>query len=131
MPGLVSKDTIDRIRDGIDIVDYIGGVIPLKKAGSSWMACCPFHKEKTPSFHVNPARQAFHCFGCHEGGDIFKFVMLYDGVDFPGALRMLAPRAGVALEYEETLPGERPRDPGEPTKEEILLTEIRDLLKQK
>lgn len=121
MPGFVSKDTIDRIRDGIDIVDYIGGVIPLKKAGSSWMACCPFHKEKTPSFHVNPARQSFHCFGCHEGGDIFKFVMLYDGVDFPGALRMLAPRAGVALEYEETsAPGDRPRDPGEPTKEEIF-----------
>ena len=121
MPGFVSKDTIDRIRDGIDIVDYIGGVIPLKKAGSSWMACCPFHKEKTPSFHVNPARQSFHCFGCHEGGDIFKFVMLYDGVDFPGALRMLAPRAGVALEYEETsAPGDRPRDPGEPTKEDIF-----------
>ena len=121
MPGLVSKDVIDRIRDGIDIVDYIGGVIPLKRAGSSWMACCPFHKEKTPSFHVNPARQSFHCFGCHEGGDIFKFVMLYDGVDFPGALRMLAPRAGVALEYEETAsPGGRPRAPGEPTKEDLF-----------
>ena len=121
MPGLVSKDVIDRIRDGIDIVDYIGGVIPLKKAGSSWMACCPFHKEKTPSFHVNPARQSFHCFGCHEGGDIFKFVMLYDGVDFPGALRMLAPRAGVALEYEETSsPGGRPRAPGDPTKEDLF-----------
>lgn len=121
MPGLVSKDVIDRIRDGIDIVDYIGSVVPLKKAGSAFVACCPFHKEKTPSFHVNPARQAFHCFGCHEGGDIFKFVMLYDGVDFPGALRMLAPRAGVALEYEDDSPaGHRPRDPGEPTKEEIF-----------
>ena len=121
MPGLVSKDVIDRIRDGIDIVDYIGGVVPLKKAGSAFVACCPFHKEKTPSFHVNPARQAFHCFGCHEGGDIFKFVMLYDGVDFPGALRMLAPRAGVALEYEDDSPsGHRPRAPGEPTKEEIF-----------
>ena len=121
MPGLVSKDVIDRIRDGIDIVDYIGGVIPLKRAGSSWMACCPFHKEKTPSFHVNPARQSFHCFGCHEGGDIFKFVMLYDGVDFPGALRMLAPRAGVALEYEDdSAPGHRPRAPGEPTKEDLF-----------
>ena len=122
MPGFVSKDVIDRIRDGIDIADYIGGVIPLKKAGSAYVACCPFHKEKTPSFHVNPARQSFHCFGCHEGGDIFKFVMLYDGVDFPGALRMLAPRAGVALEYEDggSPGGGRPRAPGEPTKDDLF-----------
>ncbi len=122
MPGFVSKAVIDRIRDGIDIADYIGGVIPLKKAGSAYVACCPFHKEKTPSFHVNPARQSFHCFGCHEGGDIFKFVMLYDGVDFPGALRMLAPRAGVALEYEDdgAPGGGRPHAPGEPTKDDLF-----------
>lgn len=122
MPGRVSQDVIDRIRDGIDIVDYIGGVIPLKKAGSSYVACCPFHKEKTPSFHVNPARQAFHCFGCHEGGDIYKFVMLYDGVDFPGAIQMLAPRAGVALEYEDDGPSgnRRPHAPGEPTKDDLF-----------
>ena len=117
MPGLVSKDVIDRIRNGIDIAEYIGGCIPLKKAGGAWVACCPFHKEKTPSFHVNPARQAFHCFGCGAGGDIFKFVMMYDGVDFPGALKLLAPRAGVALEYEEEA---RPRDPGAPTKEDLF-----------
>jgi DNA primase len=117
MGGMVSKDVIDRIRNGIDIADYIGGCIPLKKAGSAWVACCPFHKEKTPSFHVNPARQAFHCFGCGAGGDIFKFVMMYDGVDFPGALKLLAPRAGVALEYEEEA---RPRDPGAPTKEDLF-----------
>ena len=117
MGGMVSKDVIDRIRNGIDIADYIGGCIPLKKAGSAWVACCPFHKEKTPSFHVNPARQAFHCFGCGAGGDIFKFVMMYDGVDFPGALKLLAPRAGVALEYEDA---GRPRDPGAPTKEDLF-----------
>ena len=90
MSGMVSKDVIDQIRNALDISDVIGSYIQIKRAGNSAKALCPFHKEKTPSFHVNPARQAFHCFGCGAGGDVFKFVMLYENVDFPTALRMLA-----------------------------------------
>lgn len=101
MAGRVSKDAIDQIRNALDIADVIGSYVPVKRVGHSAKALCPFHKEKTPSFHVNPARQAFHCFGCGVGGDVFKFVMLYENVDFPTALRMLAARAGIALHFEE------------------------------
>ena len=116
MAGMVSKDVIDQIRNALDIADVIGSYVQLKRAGNSIKALCPFHKEKTPSFHVNPARQAFHCFGCGVGGDVFKFVMLYDHVDFPTALRMLASRAGVHLQLEEAHSG--PKDG--PGKDEIF-----------
>ena len=105
MAGMVSKDTIDQIRNALDISDVIGSYIQLKRTGHVAKALCPFHKEKTPSFNVNPARQAFHCFGCGAGGDVFKFVMLYDHVDFPTALRMLASRAGIALQIDEKRSG--------------------------
>ena len=107
MAGMVSKDVIDQIRNALDIADVIGSYVQLKRAGNSIKALCPFHKEKTPSFHVNPARQAFHCFGCGVGGDVFKFVMLYDHVDFPTALRMLASRAGIAIQIDEDRAGKR------------------------
>ena len=107
MAGMVSKDTIDQIRNALDISDVIGSYIQLKRTGHVAKALCPFHKEKTPSFHVNPARQAFHCFGCGAGGDVFKFVMLYDHVDFPTALRMLASRAGIALQIDDERAGKR------------------------
>ena len=96
MAGMVSKDVIDQIRNALDISDVIGSYIQVKRAGHVAKALCPFHKEKTPSFHINPARQAFHCFGCGAGGDVFKFVMQYENVDFPTALRMLASRARCA-----------------------------------
>ena len=111
MAGMVSKDVIDQIRNALDIADVIGSYIQLKRAGHSAKALCPFHKEKTPSFHVNPARQAFHCFGCGVGGDVFKFVMLYENVDFPTALRMLASRAGIAVQFDERDSG-RKEGPG-------------------
>ena len=107
MAGMVSKEVIDQIRNALDISDVIGSYIQIKRAGSSAKALCPFHKEKTPSFHVNPARQAFHCFGCGAGGDVFKFVMMYENVDFPTALRMLASRAGVAVHFDEDRGGKR------------------------
>jgi DNA primase len=107
MAGMVSKDTIDQIRNALDISDVIGSYIQIKRTGHVAKALCPFHKEKTPSFHVNPARQAFHCFGCGVGGDVFKFVMLYDHVDFPTALRMLASRAGIAIQIDEERAGKR------------------------
>jgi DNA primase len=111
MAGMVSKDVIDRIRGSLDIADVIGSYIQVKRAGASAKALCPFHKEKTPSFNINPARQAFHCFGCGAGGDVFKFVMLYENVDFPTALRMLASRAGVVLEFDEDRGGTKKDGP--------------------
>ena len=107
MAGMVSKETIDQIRNALDIADVVGSYVQLKRMGHVAKALCPFHKEKTPSFHVNPARQAFHCFGCGVGGDVFKFVMLYDHVDFPTALRMLASRAGIAIQIDEDRAGKR------------------------
>ncbi len=116
MSGMVSKDVIDQIRNALDISDVIGSYIQIKRAGNSAKALCPFHKEKTPSFHVNPARQAFHCFGCGAGGDVFKFVMLYENVDFPTALRMLASRAGIAIKTDESHSGSKEG----PAKDEIF-----------
>ncbi|HAL92082.1 MAG TPA: DNA primase [Verrucomicrobia bacterium] len=107
MAGMVSKDVIEQVRNALDISDVIGSYIQVKRAGHVAKALCPFHKEKTPSFHINPARQAFHCFGCGAGGDVFKFVMLYENVDFPTALRMLASRAGIALKLEESRSGSK------------------------
>ena len=107
MAGMVSKETIDQIRNALDIADVVGSYVQLKRMGHVAKALCPFHKEKTPSFHVNPARQAFHCFGCGVGGDVFKFVMLYDHVDFPTALRMLASRAGIAIQIDDQRAGKR------------------------
>ncbi|MBU0679015.1 MAG: DNA primase [Verrucomicrobia bacterium] len=107
MGRIVAKNVIEDIRLHCDIVDVIGSYVTLKRAGSGHKALCPFHKEKTPSFTVNAARQIFHCFGCGAGGDVFRFVMQYEGVDFPTAMKMLADRAGIALELTESSDEER------------------------
>ena len=101
MHGLFSSATLDQIRAASDIVDVIGSYLPLKRAGANFVAVCPFHKEKTPSFNVNPQRQIFHCFGCHKGGDVFAFVKEYENIDFPEAVRRLADRAKIPLEFEK------------------------------
>ena len=93
----ISEETIQRVAEANDIVEVISSYFPLKRAGSSWRALCPFHREKTPSFHVNPQRQSYHCFGCGAGGTVFRFVMEYEHVDFPSAVRRLAQRAGVPV----------------------------------
>ncbi len=102
MAGFFSDATRERVRAASDIVDVIGSYVPLKRAGTNFVALCPFHKEKTPSFNVSPQRQIFHCFGCHKGGDVFKFVMEYESVDFPEAIRRLADRAKIPLEAERS-----------------------------
>lgn len=117
MAGRVSKEVIDQIRNALDISDVIGSYIQIKRTGHSAKALCPFHKEKTPSFTVNPARQAFHCFGCGVGGDVFKFVMLYENVDFPTALRLMASRAGIAVQFEDDRSG---RSKDGPAKDELF-----------
>src|SRR6266481_3265219 len=101
MAGFFSPATLEQIRAASDIVDVIGAYVPLKRAGANFVALCPFHKEKTPSFNVNPHRQIFHCFGCHKGGDVFTFVKEYENLDFPEAVRRLAERARIPLEYEK------------------------------
>ena len=102
----ISDQVIEEIKQRIDIVDLIGSRISLKHAGSSYKACCPFHNEKTPSFHVNPSRQTFHCFGCGVHGNVIDFVMRSDGLPFPEAVRMLAEKAGVEIDTETDYAGQ-------------------------
>jgi len=100
MGGFFSPATLEQVRAASDIVDVIGACIPLKRAGANFVALCPFHKEKSPSFNVNPQKQIFHCFGCHKGGDVFSFVKDYENIDFPDAVRRLAERARIPLEMD-------------------------------
>lgn len=104
--GLISEESIQRVAEANDIVEVIGSYFPLKRAGTSYRALCPFHREKSPSFHVNPARQNFHCFGCGAGGGVLRFVMDYEHVDFPTAVKRLAQRAGIPIIEEAGGPDE-------------------------
>lgn len=90
-------DQVDQIRERIDVITLIGEHIPLKRAGKNFNALCPFHTEKSPSFIVSPERQMWHCFGCGKGGDCFTFLMEYERMEFPEALRTLAKQAGIEL----------------------------------
>ncbi|MDR1731980.1 MAG: DNA primase [Synergistaceae bacterium] len=100
------NDDVKRIKDRLDILDVVGDKVRLHRAGRSYLGLCPFHDEKTPSFHVSQERQTYHCFGCGKGGDIFSFVMETEGLTFPQTVELLAERAGVEL-----TPFERRRKP--------------------
>lgn len=95
----MAGDTVQQIKDRLSIVDVVTQYVKLERAGTSLRARCPFHSEKTPSFHVSPERGTYHCFGCGAGGDIFTFVEQMEGLDFKGALKVLAEKAGVEIVY--------------------------------
>jgi len=94
------SDTVQQIKDRLTITDVVGQYIKLERAGQNLRARCPFHAERTPSFMISPERGTYHCFGCGVGGDIFTFVEAIEGIDFKGALKVLAEKAGVPLVYE-------------------------------
>jgi len=100
MPLKVPHAVLEEIRLNNDVATVIGAYFTLQRSGSTFKALCPFHKEKTPSFMVNPQRQTFHCFGCGAGGDVFRFIMDYEKVDFMTAVKMLAQRASIRLKLE-------------------------------
>lgn len=93
------SDTVQQVKDKLSIVDVVSQYVKLERSGSSLRARCPFHAEKTPSFFVSPERGTYHCFGCDTGGDIFSFVQAIEGLDFKGALKVLADKAGVEIVY--------------------------------
>ncbi len=95
---ILPKEKIEEIKSSVDIVDFIAQYVPLKKAGSNYKGLCPFHNEKTPSFTVSGAKQIFHCFGCHKGGNVFNFLMEYKRISFPEAVKEVAEYCGIALE---------------------------------
>ena len=97
VPSRSDEDFLEKVRASLDIREIVAGYLPLKKVGNRYRGLCPFHTEKTPSFHVDAGKQLFYCFGCGTGGDAFKFLMLYEKVDFPEALRLLARRYGIPL----------------------------------
>jgi len=98
--GRIPDETIEQILAATDIVDLVGSYLPLKRSGSNFKANCPFHNEKTPSFMVNPTRQSYHCFGCGEGGSAIGFVMAYENLPFPDAVKKLATRSGVLIQED-------------------------------
>src|SRR5712692_5556291 len=95
--GLYPQRFLDDLRLQANIVQVIQEYVPLKRAGRTYKGLCPFHSEKTPSFHVDPDKGFFHCFGCNVGGDVFKFLELHEKIGFVDAVKMLAQKFGVSL----------------------------------
>ncbi len=102
--GLFTRDSIDRLREAVDMVDLVGQKTDLRRVGSRWSGLCPFHDERTPSFSVNAEEKLFYCFGCQAKGDAIGFAEQAEGLDFPEAVEMLAERYGVKLERENDDP---------------------------
>ncbi len=96
-----SEDVLSSIRQAIDLSELVGRFVPLKRSGKSFKGCCPFHQEKTPSFHVWPEEGTWKCFGCQKGGNAFTFLTEREGITFPEAVRQLAGEAGIALAEDD------------------------------
>ncbi|MCF5050319.1 DNA primase [Pseudomonas syringae] len=129
MAGLIPQSFIDDLLNRTDIVDVVSSRVQLKKAGKNYTACCPFHKEKTPSFSVSPDKQFYYCFGCGAGGNALGFLMDHDNLDFPQAIEDLAKAAGMEIPREES---GRPHKPRQPTDSPLypLLTAAADFYRQ-
>jgi len=110
MNGFIPEDTIEEIRTRSDIVEVISTYIPLKQKGKNFWALCPFHHEKTASFSVNPDKQIFYCFGCNAGGNVFNFLMQYEKMEFPEAVRALAEKCGVDIKTSKERLSQSSRD---------------------
>ncbi|CAN2980773.1 MULTISPECIES: DNA primase [Pseudomonas] len=129
MAGLIPQSFIDDLLNRTDIVDVVSSRVQLKKAGKNYTACCPFHKEKTPSFSVSPDKQFYYCFGCGAGGNALGFLMDHDNLDFPQAVEDLAKAAGMEVPREDS---GRPHKPRQPTDSPLypLLTAAADFYRQ-
>ena len=101
---LYTDDSIERLRQTVDMAELVGAKTELKRSGQQLMGICPFHDERSPSFSVDPVQKVFHCFGCGEGGDLFKFVQLTEGLNFREAVESLSDRYGVTMELTEEDP---------------------------
>ncbi|WP_274585479.1 DNA primase [Neisseria leonii] len=119
---MIPSEFIDELLAKIDIVDLIDEYVPLKKGGANYMACCPFHKEKSPSFSVSPHKQFYHCFGCGAHGSAIGFLMEYQGLAFTEAVRQLADRAGMSVPYSRS-GSEPPQQRAERKKKQQTLEE--------
>src|SRR5215204_4916682 len=102
--SLYTKDSIERVKEAVDMVELVGARTDLRRVGSRWTGLCPFHEERTPSFSVNAEEKLYHCFGCGEGGDAIRFVMETEALEFPEAVEVLADRYGVRVEREQDDP---------------------------
>lgn len=99
---MIKKESIENLKNHLDVVDVVSQFLELKKSGANFKACCPFHGETTPSFVVSPAKQIYHCFGCGAGGDSIKFVMEYEKLSYPETIEKLASMYNFNLDYENT-----------------------------
>lgn len=129
---MIPQSFIQELLNRLDIVDVVERYLPLKKAGANFVACCPFHKEKSPSFSVSPSKQFYHCFGCGAHGSAISFVMEYQGLGFPEAVEELARNAGIAVPHERAAPEQRQAasDAGLPQRMQQALNFYREQLKK-
>ena len=105
---MISRQIVDQVTEAstANIASIVGEYVSLRRKGASYMGCCPFHNEKTPSFSVNPAKGFYYCFGCHKGGNAVNFVMELEKLSFPDAIRHLGKKFGIAVPEEEQSPEE-------------------------
>ena len=102
-----SEELIEEVRVQNDIVDVIGNYVRIQKKGNTYFGLCPFHNEKTGSFSVSPHKQIYHCFGCGAGGNVFTFLMQYEGITFSEAMQTLADKVGITLPTQELSAGQK------------------------
>lgn len=105
---MIKRDIIDKVRESTDIVELIGSYLPLKRVGKYYRTLCPFHSERSPSFYVSPERQLYHCFGCGASGNVITFLMEYEKLSFPEAVKRLAKRLGIEIEKERIVSKNEP-----------------------